>query len=45
MKIVVLKFLSRVWTSTILFIHGWPLNHEMWEYQLNELPNTTFVAS
>jgi pimeloyl-ACP methyl ester carboxylesterase len=22
----------------VLFIHGWPLNHEMWEYQLNELP-------
>jgi non-heme chloroperoxidase len=24
--------------SAVLFIHGWPLNHEMWEYQLNELP-------
>ncbi|RDI10398.1 alpha/beta fold hydrolase [Flavobacterium sp. AG291] len=22
----------------IILIHGWPLNHEMWEYQLNELP-------
>lgn len=22
----------------VIFIHGWPLNHEMWEYQLNELP-------
>ena len=22
----------------VLFIHGWPLNHEMWEYQLAELP-------
>lgn len=22
----------------IVLIHGWPLNHEMWEYQLNELP-------
>ena len=22
----------------VLFIHGWPLNHEMWEYQLTELP-------
>jgi pimeloyl-ACP methyl ester carboxylesterase len=21
----------------VIFIHGWPLNHEMWEYQLNEL--------
>jgi pimeloyl-ACP methyl ester carboxylesterase len=23
----------------VIFIHGWPLNHEMWEYQINELPN------
>lgn len=22
----------------VIFIHGWPLNHEMWEYQLVELP-------
>lgn len=22
----------------VVFIHGWPLSHEMWEYQLNELP-------
>jgi non-heme chloroperoxidase len=22
-----------------IFIHGWPLNHEMWEYQLSDLPN------
>ena len=22
----------------VIFIHGWPLNHEMWEYQLTELP-------
>lgn len=22
----------------IIFIHGWPLNHEMWEYQMAELP-------
>jgi peroxiredoxin len=29
----------------VLFIHGWPLNHEMWEYQLNELLNTTSAAS
>ena len=21
----------------VVFIHGWPLNHEMWEYQLTEL--------
>ncbi len=22
----------------VVLIHGWPLNHEMWEYQLAELP-------
>lgn len=22
----------------VIFIHGWPLNHEMWEYQLAALP-------
>jgi non-heme chloroperoxidase len=22
----------------VVLIHGWPLNHEMWEYQYNELP-------
>ena len=22
----------------VVLIHGWPLNHAMWEYQLNELP-------
>lgn len=22
----------------VIFIHGWPLNHEMWEFQLTELP-------
>lgn|SRR6185437_11888883 len=22
----------------VIFIHGWPLNGRMWEYQLNELP-------
>jgi non-heme chloroperoxidase len=22
----------------VVFIHGWPLNHQMWEYQLSELP-------
>jgi pimeloyl-ACP methyl ester carboxylesterase len=22
----------------VVLIHGWPLNHEMWEYQLNEFP-------
>lgn len=24
----------------VILIHGWPLNHEMWEYQLNELPKS-----
>lgn len=24
--------------ETILFIHGWPANHKMFEYQYNELP-------
>ncbi len=30
----------------VIFIHGWPLNHEMWEYQLTELPkhNLRFIA-
>ena len=23
--------------KSVIFIHGWPLNHEMWEYQLTEL--------
>ena len=23
----------------VIFIHGWPLNHEMWEHQLSELPH------
>lgn len=22
----------------VILIHGWPLNYQMWEYQLNELP-------
>lgn len=22
----------------VVLIHGWPLSHEMWEYQINELP-------
>jgi non-heme chloroperoxidase len=24
--------------STVVLIHGWPLSHEMWDYQLAELP-------
>ncbi|MGW8457568.1 alpha/beta fold hydrolase [Bacillus atrophaeus] len=26
----------------IVFLHGWPLNHEMYEYQMNELPKRGF---
>ncbi len=26
----------------VVFIHGWPLNHEMWEYQLSQLPLQNF---
>ena len=26
----------------VVFIHGWPLNHAMWEYQLAELPKHNF---
>jgi non-heme chloroperoxidase len=25
--------------KTILFIHGWPANHHLFEYQFNQLPN------
>lgn len=25
-------------SSTVVLIHGWPLSHEMWDYQLTELP-------
>ncbi|AUD02521.1 alpha/beta fold hydrolase [Spirosoma pollinicola] len=25
-------------TQTVVLIHGWPLSHEMWDYQLAELP-------
>lgn len=25
--------------STVVLIHGWPLSHEMWDYQLTELPS------
>ncbi|WP_068620783.1 alpha/beta fold hydrolase [Paenibacillus tuaregi] len=27
---------------TVLFIHGWPLNHHMFEYQLDQLPKYGF---
>lgn len=26
----------------IVFLHGWPLSHEMWEYQFNALPEQGF---
>jgi len=26
----------------IIFIHGWPVSHEMWEYQLAQLPQQGF---
>lgn len=25
--------------NPVVFIHGWPLSHEMWEYQMTELPH------
>ncbi|MBC7425377.1 MAG: alpha/beta hydrolase [Bacteroidia bacterium] len=25
--------------KNVVFIHGWPSNHKMWEYQLGELPH------
>lgn len=28
--------------KTILFIHGWPLNHNIYEYQLNFFPDKGF---
>ncbi len=28
--------------KTILFIHGWPANHNLFEYQFNELPKMGF---
>src|SRR5882724_9874971 len=26
----------------VVFIHGWPVSHEMWEYQLAQLPQQGF---
>ncbi|MFD2923850.1 alpha/beta fold hydrolase [Halobacillus naozhouensis] len=26
----------------VVFIHGWPVNHEMFEYQMNELPQNGY---
>ena len=28
--------------KTILFVHGWPLNHHLFEYQYNSLPEMGF---
>ncbi len=30
--------INRMSKKTILFIHGWPANHKMFEYQFNQLP-------
>ena len=30
--------------KAVILIHGWPLNHEMWEYQLNDLPKYNIRA-
>lgn len=34
------KVFVKDWGSgkPIVFIHGWPVNHKMWEYQFNQLP-------
>ncbi len=29
----------------IIFLHGWPLNHKMFEYQMNEFRKGDFVLS
>ena len=32
-----------IWSSkTVFFVHGWPLNHQMYQYQLNVLPEHGF---
>jgi non-heme chloroperoxidase len=31
--------------KTILFIHGWPGNHNLFEYQLNQLPKRDIGSS
>lgn len=34
--------LNREGQKTILFIHGWPLNHNAYQYQFNQLPKMGF---
>ena len=29
-------------SKTVFFVHGWPLNHQMYQYQLNVLPQHGF---
>ena len=33
-----------IWSGskTVFFVHGWPLNHQMYQYQLNVLPEHGF---
>jgi non-heme chloroperoxidase len=28
----------------VVFLHGWPVNHRMFEYQFNELPRIIIAA-
>lgn len=28
--------------NPVVFIHGWPLNHQMWEHQMRVLPEAGF---
>lgn len=34
--------INPVGTKTILFVHGWPGNHNLFEYQFNQLPKMGF---
>ena len=36
------KDLNTGYENTLVFVHGWPLNHKMFEYQLDFLPNYNF---
>lgn len=35
---VYVEDINPVGNKTILFIHGWPGNHNLFEYQFNQLP-------
>ena len=37
-KSIKLNYVDLGTGKPVVFIHGWPLNHEMWEHQLAELP-------